>query len=606
MSRPSTHLLRSTSRCNCQISTKFAGYRLSKKLKPPPRLEATRPALALLVSSSMSENKEVKYRGDPASGDARHKVILAVECQALLEETGVEPMNLKCGSDQIRSTSEAKHLQQIGIQLAWLNYQQNATLMIHKLPPEILAIILAESITSYTPGRILNLRSLSRVSQYWRRTVLSTPELWSVISSGMRQGEVELALKMSKAALLDVENLMDRHPLFTQAVRPHSSRWRSIAATQSRAIILCLESEVPALRDLLIDNDVPGWKAESSRPIKLGPGVDLRSLELRDLGIEWDCSRLRGLKHLSIANLEGRHAPSSSQLITILKSSPQLKSLKLSHIEFDEDISRSFHEPRVTLLGLESLWIREITNSVYTRLLKTIKFNGCKRVSLSMGTTHRRGAAILDFDHSSADFIENISTSIGLGQTIRLKITRDTVLLDAGGPGVGQGLYLKLGTRATAATMRESAEGPLQELTLQAAQIIRSTHPNAEVDLQIETDDFLAEDLEAFPQVATLRVVRIDGAKLFRYLGQRCAGGEWPCSNIKLIDLRDNTWSNKDSLRRLIKARWIQRLIKARWIKYGVEDVEEVDGATQARRGLVAVVLPAGTIYCWCPRSITE
>lgn len=65
------------------------------------------------------------------------------------------------------------------------------------------------------------LRRLAEVSQQWRRTVLVTPELWSLVGCGMTEVQLKWALTRPKEALLDVDGLSDSGH-FMQAIVPHS------------------------------------------------------------------------------------------------------------------------------------------------------------------------------------------------------------------------------------------------------------------------------------------------------------------------------------------------------------------------------------------------
>ncbi|KAG8875516.1 hypothetical protein FRB98_007756 [Tulasnella sp. 332] len=245
-----------------------------------------------------------------------------------------------------------------------------------------------------------------------------------------------------------------------------------------------------------------------------------------------------------------------SQPTTIVKS-PQLKSLVLSNIDFQEDPS-----------GTE-------------KLLTRITFGGCKWVKFSVKTRSLRDVwddSALDFDHSSTKFIESIKADINIGEYTHIKFTcnPDQMVLGASGDGLGNGLELVVQTRVATAAERERP--------MMAAKIVRSTCMKVNVVLHVEIKHFPVDCLEEFLMTEPVIVDGIDRIVVLQRLARKSAGGDRPFPNLKAI-LLDKMYPRE----------YLRESVEARWIKF---KGAAVGGSRQD--GFAMVALPSGLVEYWC------
>ncbi|KAG8925222.1 hypothetical protein FRC01_010476 [Tulasnella sp. 417] len=205
-----------------------------------------------------------------------------------------------------------------------------------------------------------------------------------------------------------------------------SQRWRSLTVAgwlsdrkQSQLL------QVPAPR--LININICDLHFGAARSIRLTPdGPPLRDVVLGYVALDWDCSRLRGLRTLRIQGLEDSQ-PTLLQLHTIISSSPELEVLAL--VFWDRDHWGSAHSPpRLDIIKLDFLntlildsidpvVAGGISSSIIAPKCKNLKIDGVRvdvvqdqnaasrLADLLHGPSKGASALFLDFDNALGEII---------------------------------------------------------------------------------------------------------------------------------------------------------------------------------------------------------
>ncbi|KAG9048332.1 hypothetical protein FS837_000266 [Tulasnella sp. UAMH 9824] len=199
---------------------------------------------------------------------------------------------------------------------------------IHALPPEVLQEIFYEETSRFTSYQIVNyyrsLFSIRSVCKYWKEVVDTTPRLWTGITSSLNQNILAMALQKSSTHPLYVEHA--GYPDGNDAklklfLAPSAERWDRLGYrwtydSNPRHEVLSLP--LRSLRYLKINGT---YGASHNFPLD-APVLD--SLAIHSFSLDW--TSLSGLRFLRIVETPG---PSTAELLSILKASPQLQYLML-------------------------------------------------------------------------------------------------------------------------------------------------------------------------------------------------------------------------------------------------------------------------------------
>ncbi|KAG9040841.1 hypothetical protein FS837_013042 [Tulasnella sp. UAMH 9824] len=208
------------------------------------------------------------------------------------------------------------------------------------LPIEILTIIL---LLATSPGQRRLRRRVSLVCRTWNTIISQNQTFWTEIGLHRGAKEFQQVLRRNTVGGLDIswvsrtphkplgsteENLM-------QLASVESQRWRSLRLLgnlSDRIQTQFIQIPTPQLTDINIchmqlsgSNEVPEFRLTPE-------GYPLRSVVLGHVALDWDCSRMRGLRSLRIQGLRNNQ-PTLSQLHSIISSSPELEVLALTSWE---------------------------------------------------------------------------------------------------------------------------------------------------------------------------------------------------------------------------------------------------------------------------------
>ncbi|KAG9030707.1 hypothetical protein FRB95_003609 [Tulasnella sp. JGI-2019a] len=206
----------------------------------------------------------------------------------------------------------------------------NSHLPIAELPDELLIKILYLSLCEFGKEYFIRLLELSQVSTLWYDLVKHSPILWGYAHSEHTTEEVEMALRRSKDALIDVVYIHRDDGSYLEAVLEERSRWRSITyVTYSERLFAHLNQ---GGFECLEDADIVNFSILG--PIRLDnlfgqQPPKLRHLKLFNILVTWDSDIFSHLDTLDLTVDEFGGGPSTEQVITMLHASPGLTSLRL-------------------------------------------------------------------------------------------------------------------------------------------------------------------------------------------------------------------------------------------------------------------------------------
>ena len=205
---------------------------------------------------------------------------------------------------------------------------------VNRLPPEILC-----RIARYVPDK--NARDtkliipLTHVCRYWRESIVSTPEVWTLISSGSKS-LMALSLERSKAAPLEIDlnlRLRDRESLDLLAPRIQNTRSLSLHSFSSieelTRVLPNFPRSTPNLQSLTLR---PVWHTRGERNRSADPfeslADTLKHLSLNNFPLYPSFLRLRSLTQLDL--FDYRFNVHLDTLLNFLKENQSLETATLS------------------------------------------------------------------------------------------------------------------------------------------------------------------------------------------------------------------------------------------------------------------------------------
>lgn len=303
--------------------------------------------------------------------------------------------DLELKSNQLRVAAEAL-TREVDVQMAALRQQQNGFSPINRLPLELLLKVFRHallddnldlsdtfSLQKYYP----RLHQLMQVSKGWRNTIIGSPQLWTVICIGCPDAVVTEAIAKSRPYSLQVSWTVEEDeeekglwPLVLQ----QSHRWKSaalgIASNVSDHIYLGGTTGLPALETLAVSCS---RNIRTTISLSQDRAPKLRELKLNGVSLDWQASRLSGLRTLSLTDLPLH--PSVQEIVDTLRNCPALEDLELdtkAKPETDLDEITSIALPR-----LESLIISFEEDQPWSYILNSLDIPICRMfVVRSRGT----------------------------------------------------------------------------------------------------------------------------------------------------------------------------------------------------------------------------
>ncbi|KAG9007661.1 hypothetical protein FRB94_014083 [Tulasnella sp. JGI-2019a] len=575
----------------------------------PPDLEVVQNALSSLIENAKLVNQDYlsNTNNDPAfDRDAKGRLseLIKVACQALIREADIKSCDQRLQHD----VEAAEYRRQRDSQLADTRYTQNASLPIHQFPVELFSKILTfvvhtTNINYYDVEPTL--RRLASVARHWKDVILSTPQLWSNLHEAMSATFVHLSLNRSKTVPLDVcfyrESYNYSAPQlgpFSQTILPLSDRWRSVEGPYLAPQILeKLASQVPILQVLRLVRT-------STEGVQLGEGLHLQTLNLTEVCVPWDSSRISQLCTLSLTDIRGQHAPTLSQIARILASSPNLESLALVRLEPLDTLKddQSFVR-NISLPNLRSLEIFELSWDSYNRLMKCFQFPFVALKELRLEPEGPADQDVSDtFDYLANGFVQQVN-SFADDANASIWFGGRTVTLEVGCPSKGK---FSLRTIVKEGVGQKGVDAYSDAVTA-LAELISAALPDAPLALHTSSDThpgFSVDNFMRFPSTVELVLQRGGGCDIrsvVQFLGQQHASDsgegsdlEWPCPKLKKLDIGELLGHPVGNIRAWVKQRWVK------W----KEPTDDPSTTADQPDGLLEVMIPfkkSRKTEMWCP-----
>jgi hypothetical protein len=262
---------------------------------------------------------------------------------------------------------------------------------VNRLPPDILCHV-ARCVPDKLAKNIKSIVPLTHVCRYWRETIVSTPDIWTLVSSG-NESLALLSLQRSKAAPLQIDlHLRTKDRGFIPILLPRIQNIGSlnIHGISSIEELVRVLPGVPRLTPNLQSLTLRGtafWRAERNQPID--PFVQLtdtlRYLSLDHFPLCPSFLRLRSLTELDI--FDYRLNVRLDTFLNLLKDNPSLETVTLS-IGFTEASLRSSKPDAVVETQLRYLSIRCIDEADGKALISGIALRRGARLEITHSGTN--------------------------------------------------------------------------------------------------------------------------------------------------------------------------------------------------------------------------
>ena len=282
---------------------------------------------------------------------------------------------------------------------------RNMMAPVNKLPPEIISCV-ARSVLSHHAIHARKIVPLTHVCRYWRDSIISTPENWTLISN-QREGLAALSLERAKAApltvRLDVHKLVSTNdPRFSDLLLSHARfiRFLSISGfSMIKELTQALPDfpkSMPNLQSLVLASEGQTNSAQPSDPFDFSAHT-LRNLSLRYIPFYPSFLHLRTLTEFTLVD---------------------------NYFNLHLDVILSFLEES-NLLESANFWIRFVEPSLRRSRRGAPVGNGLRRLLISSFDTLdcralissialQRGAVLKIFYHGGnarlADLLSGVST----------------------------------------------------------------------------------------------------------------------------------------------------------------------------------------------------
>ncbi|KAJ3762190.1 hypothetical protein EV360DRAFT_67263 [Lentinula raphanica] len=253
------------------------------------------------------------------------------------------------------------------ISLSLIRGVRNLLQPINRLPPELLTLIFRQTqlhLPDFLPIRDLSASgwkwlSLLQVCRHWRGLIASTPELWSILDSGMLP---ERFLKRSSAVPLRVYLDLKLNYLpedLLESIASQSIRFRELHlnmnAWQSNATIFHhFKDPAPSLSGLTLVIDGRDITNGHLPQLFSGEMPSLRKLCLKHL-TSWPKGYFQNLTHVCLYDQNELTRPSMDEFLDFISSSPFLEELALVRAGPTRMTEGSSHGPPSRIISLPHL-----------------------------------------------------------------------------------------------------------------------------------------------------------------------------------------------------------------------------------------------------------
>ncbi|KAG8930124.1 hypothetical protein FRC00_001263 [Tulasnella sp. 408] len=252
----------------------------------------------------------------------------------------------------------------------------NELLPIHRLPPELLYVIIENVYTEVSYKLLFEIRS---VCKHWMELVDSMPQLWAQIGLHLNANLVPIILKKSETQPLDIlcrgtnmenEAFEEGVTMFLRHVGRFAGRWRSLhyeapTNVQHERIIGLSLHNLGTLTVHISETAIDY--------IGVFDAPRLRNLDVRRFSLNW-----RSLSDLHSLQIDDcMPSPTIDQLYILLKSSPNLEVFKIarnrdSPTGHPTDLNDA-HSARILLPRLRSLLVAQVPFLSHARLLDLVE-----------------------------------------------------------------------------------------------------------------------------------------------------------------------------------------------------------------------------------------
>ncbi|KAG8890013.1 hypothetical protein FRB98_001448 [Tulasnella sp. 332] len=297
---------------------------------------------------------------------------------------------------------------------------RNQAAPIHQLPYELLVKVFFFTVQGSDASYFSQLHKLAQVSSKWLQLIKGTPSLFGYVTTDGTMEDALRALRLSKDTPLDVKCYMNvpSGPVrwledLIEILLPQAYRWRSIELGDAHYTLAnrILSQPAPQIRDIHI-TCINYVKAISLDPPTVGR---LRYLTLNLVTVQWDPSKLKGLKVLELVSIENRLS-----LLEIIDASRGLEVLHLRDVVVDNLVTEE--RAPVELLQLVELSLSDLPLNTVHNLLAHLLLPNCKRLTLYR----------IPRSFSEQELAVFRSTHMGLFQSILASICKVVIQLVTG------------------------------------------------------------------------------------------------------------------------------------------------------------------------------
>lgn len=253
-----------------------------------------------------------------------------------------------------------------------------------KVPPEIALKIFNMYLPPHQDPRdyYRSLYRLIGICHSFKLIINSTPSLWSVISTTLKQQLADTALERSGCAPLyiSLKGVDDKGLGALLSGMAHRIRglqiWLAITSAPE------LNWPAPLLEELELGEGMHGVGLQlQDKELFQGRADRLSKLVVRSAVINWKNAVFKGLKYLSIYEI--RSGITEADVLRILKDSPKLEYLSISDITFAGNTGDTAVE-EVNLTSLTSLDMVELYPASLELFIHTVQAPNCRHLCLGM------------------------------------------------------------------------------------------------------------------------------------------------------------------------------------------------------------------------------
>jgi len=267
-----------------------------------------------------------------------------------------------------------KRIEEVAAELVRLKRSRNSLLTVARVPPEILGHIFGFNITTEVgdpkfAGIQKDSYNFLLVCHHWFEVARRLPELWSFWGNSFEDWKRQLPRSDGTAPLdLVLDGAECQVGPADEALLDTLKDYTARNAIRK----VHLRSDDIRLLTTIVSSLTPEWCIRDSNIESIAlNGVDVTALlahqrypKLRDLSLSgrfwiWELDwhsvdqNITGLVNLSLSSNALNSIPSVSQILSLLTSNPNIRTLALESLKVRDDIGLDSNEPRVQLCHLE-------------------------------------------------------------------------------------------------------------------------------------------------------------------------------------------------------------------------------------------------------------